>query len=88
MPHPFDEFINPPNTKRIEKLYVGMSEDGEGRNGICAAIMPGVGGAPMVTASERVFKVFKEQAAWIEQRTGQKVHFYEFIRGAEIEDEA
>jgi hypothetical protein len=79
------EFINPPNTKRIEKIYVGLSVDAQGFNGICAAIMPGIGATQMITASEKVLAFFKEQAGWVEQRTGTKVHFFEFVRGAELE---
>ena len=77
------EFHSPPNTKRIDKLYVGMSEDARGFNGICGAIVPGVGGVPMVTASESVFTFFKEQAALM----GKEVKFFEFHRGEEITDE-
>jgi hypothetical protein len=88
MPHPFDEFLTPPNDKVIDKLWVGLSEDANGLNGICAALLPGIGGCPMVTASAKVLKIFREQAGWIEQRTGQRVKFYEFIRGGELEDES
>lgn len=87
MPNPFDEFHTPPNSERIDKIYVGMSEDAQGKNGICAAVMPYVGSTPMVTASEKVLKVFREQAGWAEQRTGIKIKFFEFHRGEEIEAE-
>jgi hypothetical protein len=88
MVNPFTdpEFHNPPK-KRIDKIYVGLSVDAQGLNGISACIFPGVGASPMVTASEKVLEFFKEQAGWIEQRTGAKVQFFEFIRGEEIEDE-
>jgi hypothetical protein len=79
------EFHSPPNTKRIEKLYVGMSEDARGFNGICGAVVPGIGGAPMVTSSENVFKFFKEQVALMGRRN--EVKFFEFHRGEEIKDE-
>lgn len=82
-----DFTLSPPNTKRIEKIYVGLSVDEKGLNGICAAMMPGIGAMPMMTASEKVLGFFKEQAGWIEQRTGKKVHFFEFHRGEEIEAE-
>ena len=87
MVNPFtdpDFNISPPNTKRIETIYVGMSEDEKGFNGICAAMIPNVGASPMVTASEKVLAFFMEQAGWIEQRTGKKINFYEFTRTREI----
>jgi hypothetical protein len=86
--NPFpDPEIRKPNEKRIDKIYVGMSVDENGFNGICGGMVLPIGAVPMVTASEKVLKVFMEQAGWFEQRTGEKVHFFEFIRGAEIEDE-
>jgi hypothetical protein len=78
------EIHKPPNTKVIDTIYVGMSEDKNGYNGIIATVIEGFGGAPMVTASEKVLALFKAQASMVAKEFGTRVVIYRFAR-AEIE---
>lgn len=74
------EIHTPPNEKVIGYVYVGLSEDEQGRNGIVAAFTPGIGGAPMVTASEKVLDHFKAQANDLARMVGRRIKIYRFIR--------
>lgn len=44
---------DPGNDKKIEEVFVFMSIDDQGRNGIVASILPGLGSTPLVTASPK-----------------------------------
>ena len=35
------EIHKPPNEKVIDEVWIGLSEDKDGKNGICAAFAPG-----------------------------------------------
>jgi hypothetical protein len=74
------EIKTPPNDRVIGSLWVGLSEDPDGKNGIVAAYAPGIGGAPMVTASPIVLDYFKGQAQEIANQTGKTIKIYRFIR--------
>jgi hypothetical protein len=74
------EIHNPKNEKVIDYLYVGMSEDPDGKNGICGAMAPGLGAVPMVTASEKVLDEFQRQAVHMARLTGKRIKFYKFVR--------
>ena len=51
-------------TRRLSiSFYVGLSEDPDGKNGIVAAYAPGIGGSPMVTASESVLEFLQGSGA-------------------------
>jgi hypothetical protein len=74
------EIHKPPNEKIIGHVYVGLSEDAQGRNGICASMVPGLGAAPMVTASDKVLEFFKDQADDLATQIGMPIKIYRFIR--------
>jgi hypothetical protein len=80
------EIHKPPNTKLIDVIYVGMSEDENGFNGIIATIIEGFGGAPMVTASENVLGLFKAQALMMREEFKAPIKIYRFIREEVIFD--
>jgi hypothetical protein len=75
----------PPNEKVIDEVWIGLSEDPDGKNGICAIILEGFGGTPMVTASERVLQVFRAKAPWCAQQTGKPIKIYKFTRAELVE---
>ena len=74
------EIHKPPNEKVIDFVYVGLSEDPDGKNGIVAAYAPGIGGSPMVTASESVLEFFKGQAQMLAKMTETHIKIYRFNR--------
>jgi hypothetical protein len=80
------EIHKPPNTKLIDAIYVGMSEDENGFNGIIGTIIEGFGGAPMVTASESVLELFKAQALLMRKEFKAPIKIYRFIREEVIFD--
>jgi len=74
----------PPNTRAIEEIWVGMSEDSDGKNGILATMIPGFGGSPMVTSSLPVLALFKAQASILSKELKTPIKIYRFTR-SEIE---
>ena len=74
------EINSPPNERVIGSIWVGLSEDPDGKNGIMAAYAPGIGGTPMVTASPIVLEIFRAQAQAMANMTGKVVKIYRFIR--------
>lgn len=74
------EIKTPPNERVIGSLWVGLSEDPDGKNGVVAAYAPGIGGTPMVTGSPIVLDHFKEQAQELANLTGKTIKIYRFIR--------
>ena len=74
------EIHKPPNVKVIDEVYVGLSEDKNGLNGIVAAYAPGIGGTPMVTASEKVLAFYKGQIDELSETFGEKIKIYRFTR--------
>jgi hypothetical protein len=53
---------NPPNRAPIDTLYAVVSIDAEGRMGICAEVLPGIGTTPFVTGSLKALDGFKRIA--------------------------
>lgn len=74
------EIHKPPNEKVIDYVYVGLSEDAEGKNGIVAAYAPGIGATVMVTASDKVLDFFKAQALMLAKEFKKPVKIYRFRR--------
>jgi hypothetical protein len=74
------EIHTPPNERVIGSVWIGLSEDADGKNGIVAAYAPGIGGTPMVTASPIVLDYFRGQAQELANQTGKTIKIYRFIR--------
>lgn len=70
----------PPNEKVIEHVYVGLSEDAEGKNGIAASFVPGIGATVMVTASEKALEFMKGQVTELEEMLDIKIRIFKFTR--------
>lgn len=75
---------DPTNDKPITELWVCLSEDENGNNGIAATFIANVGGLPMVTASEKVLAIFRKQVPHLEKLTGKRLKFYRFTRAEEL----
>lgn len=80
------EIHKPPNERVIDCVWVGLSEDADGKNGICASMVPGLGGAPMVTGSPQVLEYFKQQAEGMAALTGVRIKVYQFTRAECVYD--
>jgi hypothetical protein len=76
----------PPNERVIDVVYVGLSEDSEGKNGIVAAFAPGIGATVMVTGSEKVLEFFKDQALTMAKQFDKPIKIYQFTRAECIFD--
>jgi hypothetical protein len=75
---------DPGNEARIERVYVFMSTDERGFNGIVAAILPGLGSTPLVTGKRSVAQTMIPIAQKVADETGKKVGLFVFGR---LEDE-
>jgi hypothetical protein len=74
------EVISPPNEAPIDRVYVFLSEDAKGFNGIVAGILPGIGSTPLVTSKRKVAESLIPVAQEAANRTGLKVGLYAFKR--------
>lgn len=69
-----------PNAAPIDRLYAFMSIDDQGRHGILASILPGLGSTPLVTGSAKAVESMKPIARQIARETGLKVGLFAFDR--------
>lgn len=79
------EFIHDPgNETKIERLYAFMSVDTQGRNGIVASILPGLGSTPMVTGSRRIAHKMIPIAEALAKSTGRTIGLFAFERQTQL----
>jgi hypothetical protein len=71
---------DPGNETKIERLYAFMSIDDQGRNGIIASILPGLGSTPLVTGSRKAAHALIPLAEKVAERSGKKVALFVFAR--------
>jgi len=71
---------DPGNEAKIDRLYAFLSIDEQGRNGIVAEILPGLGSTPLVTGSRAIAKSMIPIAAKVAARTGKTVGLFAFKR--------
>ena len=74
----------PPNERVIDEVWIGLSEDADGKNGIVATYAPRIGGMPMMTGSPKVLEVFKLQLDDLAVQTGKRIKIYRFTRAEEV----
>ena len=83
MSHPI--IHDPGNETRIDEVYVFMSIDEKGRNGIVASIIPALGAAgPLVTSSLGVTEYMKGLAQHVADKTGKPVGLFAFKRSHQL----
>jgi hypothetical protein len=75
---------SPDNVERIDRLYVFLSIDDEGKNGIVAEILPVLGSTPLVTASLYIAETMKTLAQDVAKRTGKTVGMFAFRRETQL----
>jgi hypothetical protein len=74
------EIHKPPNDHVIDEVFVGMSEDANGFNGIIATMIPGIGASPMFTSSQKALAFFKSQASMLAKEAATPIKIYRFTR--------
>jgi hypothetical protein len=80
-----DLILDPGNESRLDRLYVFLSIDGEGANGIVGGPMPGLGNfVQFVTASPEVVELMKKMAEELARRTGKPVGMFAFRRETQL----
>jgi hypothetical protein len=75
---------DPGNEGRIDRVYVFLSIDEEGNNGIIAEILPGLGSTPLVTGALKTAEVMKQMAEKVAERTGKPVGMFAFRRETQL----
>lgn len=71
---------DPANETVIDTVYAFMSIDDEGRNGIVAYLMPGLGTTPLVTGKPTVVEAMKPLAEKVALATSKRVGLFAFSR--------
>ena len=75
---------DPGNETKIEHLYAFMSIDEQGRHGIVAEMIPGLGTTTLVTASPKGVEIMKKLAQEVAKRTGKPVGMFAFRRETQL----
>jgi hypothetical protein len=75
---------DPGNERKIEEVFVFLSIDEEGRNGIVASFVPGLGAMPLVSGKLGVAEQMKLLAEGVAHRSGKPVGLYRFTRSAQL----
>lgn len=71
---------DPENTDRLTEVYVFLSIDEAGNNGIVAGTLPGFGALPLCTGSPNVAEAMKRVALGLAQGTPKRIGLYRFVR--------
>jgi hypothetical protein len=71
---------NPGNEAKIERVFAFLSIDSQGRNGIVAEILPGLGSTPLVTGSRKTAQTMIPLAQKVADRTGMRIGLFTFRR--------
>jgi hypothetical protein len=75
---------DPGNVARIDEVYVFMSIDDEGRNGIVAELLVPLGTVQLATGSLKAVELMKPLAQKVAERTGKPVGMFRFKRDAQL----
>jgi hypothetical protein len=71
---------DPGNETQIGEVFVFMSIDDKGRNGIVASVLQGLGSTPLVTGSAKTAEKMKPLAEEVARETGKPVGMFRFVR--------
>jgi hypothetical protein len=78
----------PPNTgDRMEKVWVFISRDAEGRENVCGSLMGPMGAQPLMTGNPKILELMKPIArdmALANEHTGRTIHLICFSNREEI----
>ena len=71
---------DPENETPITEVWVGLSEDANGNNGVCGMLIEGMGGMQMMTGKSSLLPLLKTQAGQMARMTDKAVKIYRFER--------
>jgi hypothetical protein len=75
---------DPGNTQKIDEVYVFMSIDEHGHNGLVAEILPRLGTTLLVTGSRNAAGMMQPLAQEIAKRSGKPVGLFRFTRDTQL----
>lgn len=75
---------DPGNKTEIDTLYAFMSIDWEDKNGLVAAVLPGVGWTPLVFGKLELAMKMTPFAQEVARKTGKAVGLFRFQRDAQL----
>lgn len=76
---------DPENKKAADEIFVFLSEDKQGRQGICGAPINGAKSIPMVCMDEAMLNVLKPVAKELAKLTDKKIKLTKFFVKEELE---
>jgi hypothetical protein len=76
---------DPENLLRIEEVWIFISRDDKGNEGVCAFMHPTLGWVPMVAADEQRLESLRPKAAEIARLTSKSVHLIKLTTRLEVE---
>jgi hypothetical protein len=71
---------DPGGDRVIDELFAFLSIDPDGKTGICASILPGLGSTPLVTGSPEAAELMRRIAADVARASGKRVEMWRFTR--------
>lgn len=78
------EFHTPENEAEIDRLYAFMSIDEQGRNGVVAHSLPGIGAMPLIFGKRSLAERMIPMAEDIAKRTGKTIGLFAFRRETQL----
>jgi hypothetical protein len=81
-----DVVTEPPNTiSRVDRLWMFISQDDAGNEGLCAAtLMPGFGLVPLIAADETRLKSLMPVAERLARTTSRKIVLIELSQRSDV----
>jgi len=71
---------DPDNEHAINELWVVVSVDDQGNEGICAHVFPELGPTPLITGEPRMLEHFRQLAGEISGLTGKNLRLAHYTR--------
>ena len=68
----------PENQKPLDELYVALSRDKKGNEGIISTIIPEMGAMPMVFGNQKMINNFKDFLKQVARDTGQDIYIMKY----------
>jgi hypothetical protein len=79
--------LNPPNTgERVERVWMFVSRDAEGKENVCGAMLGVMGWQPFITGNPHILELMKAPARKLaKSETGKTIHLLSFGVREEVE---
>lgn len=80
-----DFLHDPPNIAPVTEIFAVVSRDREGKEGICATLLPGLGSIPALTGRENLARLLLQKCREdMKGKTDKTIHLIRFINREEI----